>query len=110
MKDVNREASNVNQVTSITSSNLLPLEKKIIVQAEQFPSLIEEAATALDPSKIALYVFDLAKTFNSFYTEHSVANAESEEKRILRLQLSTLTAHAIKTGMHLLGIKVPERM
>jgi arginyl-tRNA synthetase len=64
----------------------------------------------LDPSKIALYVFNLAKTFNSFYTEHSIANAESEDKKQLRGMLAQLTAQAIQTGMHLLGIKVPERM
>jgi arginyl-tRNA synthetase len=92
------------------SDELLLLEKQVIMHLEQFDAVIKEAAHEHDPSKIALYVFNLARIFNSFYTEHSVVNAESEEKRILRLQLSTLTAHAIKTGMHLLGIKVPERM
>jgi arginyl-tRNA synthetase len=55
-------------------------------------------------------VFNLAKIFNSFYTEHSIANAESEEKKMLRLQLAQLTANTIKKGMYLLGIDVPERM
>ena len=91
-------------------TDLLPLEKNIITQLEQFPTIIEEAATFFDPSKIALYVFNLAKTFNSFYTEHSIANAESEEKKYLRYMLSEFTANTIKTSMHLLGIKVPERM
>jgi len=92
------------------SGELLLLEKQVIIQLEQFGTVIKEAAQEHDPSKIALYVFNLSRIFNSFYTEHSVANAETDEKRILRLQLSKLTAHAIKTGMHLLGIKVPERM
>ncbi|MFT4152737.1 arginine--tRNA ligase [Parafilimonas sp.] len=92
------------------SGELLPLEKEIIIQLEQFPATIEEAAVLYDPSKIALYVFNLAKTFNSFYTEHSIANAESEEKKTLRITLAQLTAQTIQTGMHLMGIKVPERM
>ena len=92
------------------SGELLLLEKQVIIQLEQFGTVIKEAAQEHDPSKIALYVFNLSRISNSFYTEHSVANAETDEKRILRLQLSKLTAHAIKTGMHLLGIKVPERM
>lgn len=91
-------------------SSLLPLEKALIIQLEQFPSVINEAATELDPSKIAIFVFNLAKTFNSFYTEHSVTNAESEEKKTLRLQLSQFTASTIKTSMKLLGIEVPEKM
>ncbi|TAH06479.1 MAG: arginine--tRNA ligase [Sphingobacteriia bacterium] len=89
---------------------LFPLEKQLIIELEQFPAVMEEAATENDPSKIAIYTFNLAKTFSSFYSEHSIANAESEEKKALRIMLAKLTAGVIKTGMELLGIKVPERM
>jgi arginyl-tRNA synthetase len=89
---------------------LLPLEKEVIILVEQFPSIIDEAAENHDPSKIAIYVFNVAKTFNSFYTVHSVASAETADKKELRLQLALLTAQVIKTGMGLLGIRVPERM
>ncbi len=92
------------------TADLLPLEKEIILLLEQFASVIEEAAAAHDPSKIAIYVFNLAKIFNSFYTEYSIANAETGEKKELRLQLAQLTAQVIKTAMGLLGIQVPERM
>jgi len=91
-------------------SELLPLEKNIITQLEQFPAVIEEAALLHDPSKLAVYVFNLAKSFNTFYTEHSIANAETEEKKSLRTMLSQLTAQVIQKAMQLLGIKVPERM
>jgi len=92
------------------NSKLLDLEKQIIMQLEQFPVIIDEAASELDPSQVAIYVFNLAKVYNAFYIEHSVLNAETEEKKMLRLQLSKLTAQTIKTAMHLLGIQVPERM
>ena len=89
---------------------LLPLEKDVIILLEQFTTVIEEAAETHDPSKIAIYVFNLAKTFNSFYTFHSVASAETPDKKELRLQLAQLTAGVIKIAMELLGIEVPERM
>lgn len=95
---------------SSLAADLLPLEKHILIVLEQFSSIIEEAAKELDPSKIATYVFNLAKTFNSFYTEHSIANAETAGKKELRLQMAVLTAQVIKTAMSLLGISVPERM
>lgn len=95
---------------SALQSDLLPLEKEIITILEQFNTIVEDSANNHDPSKIAMYVFNLAKTFNSFYTEHSIANAETEEKKELRLQLAVLTARTIKTSMSLLGIAVPERM
>lgn len=88
----------------------LPLEKELIVTLEQFPTVLKDAGTEQDPSKVAIYIFNLAKTFSSFYNEHSIANAESNSKQQLRIMLSVFTATAIKNGMKVLGIKVPERM
>lgn len=92
------------------SPDLLPLEKEILVHLEQFPSVIGDAAREFDPSKIAIYVFNLAQLFNSFLTKHYVITAETPAKKELRLQMAALTAHTIKTSMRLLGIDVPERM
>jgi arginyl-tRNA synthetase len=92
------------------NSELLPLEKELIIMIEQYPSLLIEASRDHNPSVIAIYVFHLAKTFNSFYTAHSVLSAETEGKKELRLQLSQLTAGVIRSGMEMLGIRVPERM
>ncbi|MDB5197203.1 MAG: arginine--tRNA ligase, partial [Flaviaesturariibacter sp.] len=77
---------------------------------EQYPSVVKEAAAAFSPAIIANYVYAVAKTCSSFYTEHKVLKAESEEKKQLRLLLCQRTALIIKEGMQLLGIAVPERM
>ncbi len=92
------------------TDSLLKLEKDVIMVLEQFPAAIEQAAFEHNPSAIAIYVFDLAKTFNSFYTIHSIASAETEEKKQLRLSIAGMTANVIKSSMELLGIHVPERM
>ena len=97
-------------IKSAPSTPLLPLEKEVTIQLEQFTSMLEEAAAAFDPSKVAIFIFNLAKTFNALYAEHSITNAETDEKKILRLQLATLTAQTLKTGMAVLGIPVPEKM
>lgn len=111
IKSILRKAGEpVKQAGSDITHALLPLEKELTILLETFPAVLADAASEHDPSKVAIYVFNLAKTFNSFYTEHSIANAETEEKKQLRLQLSTLTAQVIKNGMTVLGIKVPERM
>ncbi|HYE54289.1 MAG TPA: arginine--tRNA ligase [Chitinophagaceae bacterium] len=93
-----------------TGNGLLPLEKELLISLERFPSVVEQAGIEMNPSVIALYAFNLAKTFNSFYTEHSIMNAESPEKKELRLRTAQLTAHVIRSAMKLLGINVPERM
>ena len=103
-----KELTVVSQQPAVGS--LLKLEKGLIVKLEQYSTIVEQAAAEHNPSVLAIYAFELAKTFNAFYTEHSVMNAESDEKKQLRLKLSEMTANVISSAMGLLGIKVPERM
>jgi arginyl-tRNA synthetase len=96
--------------TATNNSNLLKLEKELLLLLEQFPDTVKQAALEYNPSAIANYVFGVAQTYNSFYTQHSVLKAESDDKKELRLQICQLTAGVIKKAMGLLGIKVPEKM
>jgi arginyl-tRNA synthetase len=91
-------------------ADLLPLEKEMILTIEKYNELLQQACTEMNPSVIANYVYLVAKTFNSFYDKHSVLNAESPVKMELRLQITQMTANVIKSGMALLGIRVPDRM
>jgi arginyl-tRNA synthetase len=90
--------------------SLLKLEKELLLLLEQFPQTLQQAADEYNPSIVAIYAFTVAKTYNSFYTAHSVLNAESEEKKQLRLNICRLTADVIRSSMQMLGIRVPERM
>ena len=109
IKSILRKEKGVRSQESGVGS-LLKLEKELILKLEQYSTIVEQAATEHNPSVLAIYAFELAKMFNAFYTEHSVMNAESEEKKQLRLKLSEMTANVIASTMGLLGIKVPERM
>jgi arginyl-tRNA synthetase len=91
-------------------SDLLPLEKALAMELANFSAEVNEAAESLDPSKLAIYAFNLAKLFNSFYAELSIANAASEDKKNLRIQLGILTAATLNQAMRALGIEVPEQM
>lgn len=92
------------------SSPLLPLEKALLIMLERYPQIITLAAADHNPSLLVTYCYELAKTFNSFVTEHRVLKAESADKKELRLRICRMTANALASGMELLGIKVPERM
>lgn len=99
------------------NGGLLPLERELLILNEQFDAAIAEAHKEMSPAVIANYAFALAQKFNSFYAEkvagkyiYSIRDAESEEKKKLRLQIVTLTANTIAQSMRLLGIQVPERM
>ena len=95
---------------NISPNELLPLEKQLAIELSSFPAMVNEAAENLDPSKLAIYAFNLAKLFNTFYAEHSISNAESEIKKQLRIQLGILTAATLQKAMSALGIAVPEQM
>jgi len=109
IKSILRKAGAAEANASI-SQGLLPLEKSLLLLLENYPDTVRQAALEYSPALVANFAFNLAKTYNTFYAEHPVMRAESEEKRVLRLQLCARTADTIAHAMNLLGIQVPERM
>ncbi|MBI1754783.1 arginine--tRNA ligase [Candidatus Azambacteria bacterium] len=91
--------------TSITTQ----WEAKLIRRIARFPETIRECTAGDHPHILATYLNALAQDFNRFYNEDSVLNAEGDTKTT-RLLLVSSTAHVIKNGLHLLGIKTLERM
>jgi len=76
----------------------------------QFPYLITEAAENYDPSTIANFCYNLAKSYHRFYHDHSILNADTEAAKAFRLKLSTAMSRVLKKGMNVLGIEMPEKM
>jgi arginyl-tRNA synthetase len=100
----------VGQYPEMNNAALLPLEKELLIVLEKYSLLVRQACAEMNPSLLVNYVYSVAKIFNSFYSEHSVSRAETEEKKQLRLRICVMTANIIHSSMALLGIKVPERM
>ena len=75
-----------------------------------FEQTVSTAATAFNPSKIALYAYDLAKGFNQFYQKHSVLSADNPQLVAARLCLVSATALALQKSLNLLGIETLEEM
>lgn len=92
------------------TQDITPAEKKLAVSLEQYPTILENAATEYNPSLLCNYCFALAQQFNSFYDEHSISKAENEEKKQLRLMLIIMTAKTMRHALKLLGIALPEKM
>ncbi len=86
------------------------MEKELLIQCELFEQTLKQAGQSLDPSTLSMYLFQLAQSFNSFYAALSISNAETEQKKQLRLKISSMVATILKSGMQLLGINVPEKM
>ena len=89
---------------------LLPEERAVLKLMHQFPAVLNEAATKLDPSSLANHTYELVKAYNSFYQAIPVMKEEDAGKRAFRLALSAAVAANTKKAMWCLGIEVPERM
>jgi arginyl-tRNA synthetase len=55
-------------------------------------------------------VYDLVKSYNSFYQNNPILNQDNENTKQFRLELSSLTGKTIKKGLSLLGIGTVDRM
>ena len=95
---------------SHTCTELLPEETSLIKSLADFPNVVAAAGENFAPSLIAAYAYDLAKTFNGYYHDHSILREENEQKRRMRLMLAAEVARIIRRAMSLLGIEVPQRM
>ncbi len=72
---------------------------------------IKASADTYKPHHLALYCYDLAVCFNSFYVHTPKILEESDEKiKNLRLNLCKLTSEKLTLGFELLGIKMPTEM
>ena len=85
-------------------------EIDLIKQLCEYPAIIKESAEKYDPSDLANYNYQLAKSFHKFYHDFRIIGAESEGAKVFRLVLIENIAKVLKSGMRLLGIEMPERM
>lgn len=85
-------------------------EKELIMLLANYKGTVEKAAELLSPAFIANYVYDLVKSYNSFYQSNPIISQEDENLKQFRLNLSDLTAKTIKKSLGLLGIKTVNRM
>lgn len=85
-------------------------EWALIKQLGDFPNVVQNAAEKLDPSGVALYLYDTAKIFSKFYQNCSILNAENKILAGARLYLANCTLQVIKNSMNLVLVPYLEKM
>ncbi|MGB5749130.1 MAG: arginine--tRNA ligase [Desulfobacterales bacterium] len=85
-------------------------ELQLLQKLIEFPVEVEGAVRELNPSRVAVHVFNTAKSFNQFYNKHQVIQAGSAQLVSARLALIKATAVVLKKGLDLLGIEVLKNM
>ena len=84
-------------------------ERALAMQLLRFGEALEDVEADCRPNVLTAYLFDVAGAYSTFYDALSVLKAEGAE-RTTRLALCDLTGSVLRTGLELLGIRVPERM
>jgi arginyl-tRNA synthetase len=96
---------------SETIENLSPYDKSLIQTLAKFESVVDTVAKTYKPHHLALYAYDLAVGFNSFYVHTPKILEESDENmKSFRLMLVSETAKRLEKAFDLLGIKMPSEM
>ncbi len=102
---VNLKSYSKNESGLTLNSSELDLLRNLSIYFE----VVEKAAKEYEPHHLATYLFNLAQTFNQFYSANQVLGGEEQTEKF-RLALVAATGMVIKRGLYLLGIEVVEKM
>ncbi len=93
-----------------------PGEIALMRQLALYPRLIESAATAHEPHRVAFYLYDLASEFHSHWNRGKDASylrfiiQNDPEITVARLALVQAVVTVLASGLTLLGVEAPEEM
>jgi arginyl-tRNA synthetase len=91
-------------------------ELALVKLAAQFPRVVEGAASAHEPHRIAFYLGDLAASFHALWNKGN----DDPEKRFLvaqrpdltrsRLELASAVGQIVRNGLAIMGVEAVEEM
>ncbi len=87
----------------------VPAEEALGKHLMRFADVVYQAGATSQPHLICEHIYELARTFNGFYTECPVLDSKGATRQS-RLGLTALTARQIRRGLGLVGIDVVDRM
>ena len=91
-------------------------ELALVKRAAQYPRVVESAALAHEPHRIAFYLYDLAAEFHALWNR---GNDDPERRFLLennpqlsrsRLELALGVGQIIRSGLDLMGVEAAEEM
>ena len=91
-------------------------ELALVKLAAQFPRIVETAATAREPHRIAFYLYDLAASFHALWNvgndrpERRFLVVEDHDATRARLALASAIAQIIRNGLSIMGVVAVSEM
>lgn len=93
-----------------------PSEMQLVAKLAEYPRIIEAAAQAQEPHRVAFYLYELASFFHAHWNkgkdqpELRFVNDKKRELSIARLGLVHAVASVLKSGLTITGTAAPEEM
>ncbi|UDF29674.1 UNVERIFIED_ORG: arginine--tRNA ligase [Roseateles sp. XES5] len=93
-----------------------PSELQLLAKLAEYPRVVEGAALAQEPHRIAFYLYDLASAFHGHWNkgkeqpELRFVNDKNRELTIARLGLVHAVASVLKSGLSITGTAAPDEM
>ncbi len=93
-----------------------PAEKALVRLLAGFPRIVEAAASAHEPHRIAFYLFDLAGEFHALWNQGKESphlrfiQKKNKKKTIARLALLRVIRYVLANGLRILGVRPADEM
>ena len=94
----------------LVASELSEVEFELAKTLSVFPERVASAISDYEPSIVTRYILDLAAAFNRFYHECKILSCEDEAVKSSRVALTRAANQVLKTALHLICMKSPEKI
>jgi arginyl-tRNA synthetase len=91
-------------------------ERAILRLIGQYPRLVDQAASAREPHRIAFFLYDLATAFHAHWNRGNdmrhlrFVNDQNRELTNARIALAVAVTNVLSLGLGLLGVSAPEEL
>lgn len=85
-------------------------EAQILKHLSDFPSMIEAAALARAPYKVAGYIHELAQSVHEYYASTKIIDAADPKGTSARLGLAKAAMIVLENALAILGVSAPDKM
>jgi arginyl-tRNA synthetase len=85
-------------------------ERELEQVITKYSLVLDKAFKEIGPHHIIQYLLSLTRAYNSVYGRVQIVDENNKDKSLYYLMLSLATKNILSNGLHILGIKAPERM
>ena len=93
-----------------STPSMIETERSLIKKSLDYQNHLLAAAQQRDPAILANYLYDLVKTYNTYYQDSPILQEQAEDIRAFRVALSRHIAMIAKKVASLLGMRMPDSM